>query len=288
MFYRSIFRKIKPDLIINYTIKPHLYGAIASKRTKVINFVSGVGSVFLKHNLIFYLSKYCYSLISRKVDMYVFLNKDDYNLFNNYKLIKNKYKIINGEGVNLDKFYNYVDFSLEPTFIFIGRLIKEKGVLDYLEAAKIIKEKYPKTRFLIVGAFYDKETVIDKDLIYKYEKLGIIKYLEYSYEINKVLKDVHVVVLPSYREGLPISLVEGLASKKVLIATDVSGNREVCIDGYNGYLVRVKDPNDLARAMEEYINLENKELMHENAIKSSIKYDKSKYVNEMVDLIERI
>lgn len=288
IFYRKIFRKIKPDIIVNYTIKPHLYGTIASRRTKVINFVSGVGSVFLKHNLIFHFSKCIYGLIAKKVDMYVFLNKDDYLEFKKYKFIKNDFKIINGEGVTLNNFYHYVDYSLPETFIFIGRLIKEKGILDYLEAAKIIKKKYPKTRFLVAGAFYDKDTVIDKDLLYSYEKEGIIEYLEYSYEINKVLRDVHVVVLPSYREGLPISLIEGLASKKVIIATDVSGNREVCIDGYNGYLVNVKDPVDIARAMEEYISLENKELMHENALKSSLKYDKAKYVNEMVDIIEKI
>lgn len=288
IFLRKLFKKIKPDIIINYTIKPHIYGTLVSKNAKVINFVSGVGSVFLKENLLFKICKCLYKYIAKKVDLYIFLNKDDQELFRKHKLIKNSYTIIQGEGVNLEKFEKEVNFNLPITFIFVGRLIKEKGIKEYLEAARIVKEKYPKIRFLIVGNFYNKNSVIQKNEIIAYHKQKIIEYLGYTYKINEVLKEVHVVVLPSYREGFPISLIEGLASKKFLIATNVAGCREVCIDGYNGFIVEAKNVNSLVQGIIKYINFEDKELLHENALNSSYQYAKEFYVERMVDLIGKI
>lgn len=287
-FYKKIFKIIKPNIIINFTIKPHIYGTMVSKKTKVINFVSGVGSVFLKHDLIFKVSKYLYRFISRKVDLYVFINNEDLEEFIELSLIKHDYEVINGEGVNLDKFYQEVDFSLPPTFIFIGRLVKEKGIEEYLKAAKVIKARHPETKFLVVGEFYDKDSVIDKVLFYDYVEMGIIEYLGFSDKVNEILRKVHVVVLPSYREGLPISLIEGLASKKFIIASDVAGCRDVCVDGYNGFLCESKNVDSIVYAIEKYLNFEEKEILHENALNSSYQYDKEFYVKKMVDLIEKL
>ena len=288
LFYKNIFKTINPDILINYTIKPHIYGTLVSKRTKIINFVSGVGSVFLNHNLVFKISKYMYQFISKKVDLYVFINDNDFEEFRNLSLIKNNYEIINGEGVNLDKFYHEVNFNLPPTFIFIGRLVKEKGIEDFLLAAKIIKTNYPGTRFLVAGEFYDKDSVIEKGLFYEYVEEGIIEYLGFKDNINEVLKDVHVVVLPSYKEGLPISLIEALASKKFIIASDVAGCRDVCVDGYNGFLCEAKNIGSLVYAIKKYLNFSDKELLHENALNSSYQYDKKLYIKKMVDLIEKL
>lgn len=287
-FLRKTIRKIKPDIIINYTIKPHLYGSLVSKDAKIINFVSGVGSVFLKRNLLFHLCKYFYRFIAKKVDLYIFLNNDDLELFQNLRLIKNKYEVIKGEGVHLENFYPEINFELPPTFIFIGRLVKEKGIIEYLFAAKKIKEKYPNTRFLVVGGFYDKESVVDKEYLLKFQSEGIIEYLGYSYNINEILRNVHVVVLPSYREGFSISLIEGLASKKFLITTNVAGCKDICIDGYNGFLVGPKNVEMLANAIERYILSEEKELLHENALNSSYQFNKIFYIEKMVDIVENL
>lgn len=287
-FYKKIINKIKPDLIINYTIKPHLYGSLVSKNTKIINFVSGVGSVFLRRNLIFYYCLLMYRLIKHKVNLYIFLNDEDLRLFSSLKITKNNYAIVKGEGVELNKFYKYVDFDLPPTFIFVGRLVIEKGIYEYLEAAKIIKNKYPNTRFYVAGAFYNKKSVIDKKLIDDFQKENIITYLGHTYNICEVLKKVHVVVLPSYREGIPISLLEGLASKKFLIASNVPGCKDVCIDGYNGFLVEVKNKDMLARKMEEYILCNEKKLLHEYALNSSYEYSKEFYIEKMVEIIEEV
>lgn len=287
-FYRKIIAKTKPDLIINYTIKPHLYGSLVSRKSKVINFVSGVGSVFLKRNIIYYYCVMMYRLIKHKVNLYIFLNNDDLMLFTNLKIVKNNYALIKGEGVELNKFYKGVDFSLPPSFIFIGRLVEEKGIYEYLEAAKIIKSKYPNTKFYVAGSFYNKKSVIDKKLIDDYQNHDIITYLGHSYNICEVLKKVHVVVLPSYREGIPISLLEGLASKKFLIASNVAGCKDVCIDGYNGFLFEVKNKDMLAKKMEEYILFKDKKLLHEYALNSSYEYSKEFYIEKMVDIIEEV
>lgn len=288
VFYKKIFNKIKPDIIINYTIKPHIYGTLVSKNAKVINFVSGVGSVFLYENLTFKICKALYKCLKRKVNLYVFLNSDDVNLFKRYDLIKNDFEIIKGEGVNLKKFDPVVKFNLPLSFIFIGRLVKEKGIIEYLEAAKMIKQKYPDSRFYIVGKLYDKNSVIKEEKLLMYQNQGIIEYLGYTYEINEILKEVHVVVLPSYREGFPISLIEGLASKKFIIATNVAGCKDICVDGYNGFLVKERSVESLVEGIEKYINFENKELLHENALNSSYQYAKEFYVEKMVDLIEKL
>lgn len=287
--YKKILKEINPDLMINYTIKPHVYATlVAPKKTKIINVVSGVGSVFTKKNILFHFVTCLYRFTTRKVDYYVFLNHDDYEDFRRLKILKQPYMFLNSEGVDLEKFYPYVNLSKPYTFIFIGRLVKEKGIIEYLEAAKRIKFKYPDTKFLIAGSYYKKKTAVSKDLIQSYENEKIVKYLGHRYDINEVLKDVHCVVLPSYREGMPISLIEGLASKKVIIASNVIGCKEVVEDGYNGFLADPMSEYDLSLKIEKYINSRNKEELHENALNSSKKYDRKLIVKQMIDLIEEI
>lgn len=287
--YRRIFKSIEPDLILNYTIKPHLFGTLmAPKRTKVINFVTGVGSVFEKRNLLFKIICFLYRFTSRKVDHYIFLNKDDYYLFSELEILRQPHTILSGEGIDSEKFYPHVDFNKPLSFIFIGRLLEEKGVREYLEAAKIIKRRFPEVKFFIAGDFYQKKSSLKRKDIYRYEKEGIVKYLGHRFDINVLLRDVHVVVLPSYREGMPFSLMEGLASKKFLIASAVPGCRDVVIDGYNGFLVRPKSSYDLILKMEKYIKSENKEELHNNAYASSSKFDQKKIIPEIVGLIGEI
>lgn len=287
--YRRIFKTIQPDLIINYNVKPHIYGTLmAPKKTKVINFVTGVGSVFEERNFLFKIVRCLYRLVSKKVDHYLFLNKDDYYLFSELDLLRQPHTIVPGEGIDLDKFYPYVDFNRPLTFIYIGRLLEEKGIREYLEAAKMIKRRFPEVNFLIAGDFYKKKSALKRSDISRYEEKGIVKYLGYRFDINVLLRDVHVVVLPSYREGLPFSLLEGLASKKFLIASAVPGCKDVVVDGYNGFLVRPRSSYDLVLKMEKYIKSDNKEELHNNAYISSEKFDQKKIIPEIVQLIREM
>lgn len=288
-FYRSVLKKEEPDLLINYTIKPHLLGTLAApSKTKIINFVSGIGTVFSRKDLAFQISKCLYRLLSRKVDCYIFLNNDDYQLFFNFKFLRQPHIILNGEGVDLDKFYPEVDFRLPLTFFFIGRLVAEKGIREYLEAAKMIKRRFPNIKFLIAGDYYHKKSSLLPEEIKAYEREGIVEYLGFCYDIEEVLRNVHVVVLPSYREGMPISLIEGLASKKFLLASNVPGCKDIIIDDYNGFLVRPLSSFDLAVKMEKYIFSKNKEQLHNNALKSARKYDQKIITAKLLGLIREM
>ena len=287
--YRKIVRTNRTDIINNYTIKPHLYATlVAPRKAKIINVVTGVSSALTQNTLMSRFVILFYRLISKKVDHYVFLNADDYNYFTKLKILKKSHSIIKGEGVNLENFYPYVDFSRPLTFIFIGRLVKEKGVIEYLEAAELIKRRFPGTRFLIAGAFYRKNSTVDRELVRRYEKKGIVKYLGYCHDINEILRGVHCVVLPSYREGLPISLVEALASKKIIIAADTVGSKDVVIDGYNGFLTTLGSSYDLAVKIEKYIFAQNKEELHNNALDTARQYDVAITIKEMQKIIEGV
>lgn len=288
-FYRKVFKYERPDLIINYSIKPHLHGTLAAPRKcKVINVVTGLGTAFEEENWLFKTVKCLYRLIARKVDHYIFLNEDDYHGFAEMELLRQPHTIIPGEGVELEKFQPYVNLSVPPVFIFIGRLVREKGIKEYLEAAKIIKRRFPDVSFWIAGDFYKKKSAIKESEIRDYEDKGIVKYLGHRFDIPLLLKDVHVVVLPSYREGMPFSLMEGLTSKKFLIASDVPGCRDVVKDGYNGFLVKPGSSYDLMLKMEKYIKSEYKEDLHENAYASAGKFDQKKIIPEIVGLIREM
>lgn len=288
-FYRRIFKNEEPDLLINYTIKPHLFGTLAAvRKTKIINFVSGIGTAFSQKNFTFKISRCLYRLLSHKVDYYIFLNEDDYLFFRDQKLLRQPHIILESEGVDLDRFHPVVDFDKPLTFIFVGRLVEEKGIREYMEAAKIIKRRFPETRFLIAGDYYQKKSRIKPEEVKAYEQNGIVEYLGFCFNIEEVLQDVHVVVLPSYREGMPLSLIEGLAAKKFLIASDVAGCKDIVIDNYNGFLVRSRSSFDLALKMEKYINSNNKEHFHNNSLTSSKKYDQKIITAKLLVLISEI
>lgn len=275
--FRKLHKKYKPDILINYTVKPHVYSTLMkSKKTKVINVVTGVGSAFLHKNLVFFLIKYMYRFIKGKVDAYIFLNYDDYADFKKNKLIlKNKVYFLNSEGIDTNKFYSEgYNFQVVPTFIFVGRMVMEKGINEYLEAAKIIKEKYD-SRFLIAGEIYNKKSVISGEKLENYINNGIVEYLGFRKDIEKVLKEVDCLILPSYREGMPISIIEAMAAKKCVIASNVTGIKEIINDNINGLLVKKKDVNDLVEKIEYYIKLDSKLKLeiHKNAYLSSQVYD---------------
>ena len=148
-----------------------------------------------------------------------------------------------------------------------------------------MKRRFPEVSFWIAGDFYKKKSVLKKTEIEDYVQKGIVRYLGYRFDINVLLKDVHVVVLPSYREGMPFSLMEGLAAKKFLIASDVPGCRDVIKDGYNGFLVRPRSSYDLILKIEKYIKSENKSDLHEHAHASSARFDQKKIIPEIIGLI---
>jgi glycosyltransferase involved in cell wall biosynthesis len=264
--YYKLFKDLKPDCILSYTIKPNIYGNFAANLLNIpsINNISGLGTLFIKKSIATHIGKLLYRFSLSSSYHVFFQNKDDKTLFIKNKLVDEKItSIIPGSGVDVDKFDCDRTKNIAKKFLFVGRLISDKGVLEYLDAAVSVLKKYPKKEFLLVGELGSlNNTAISKKQIEKYtNNYNQITYLGKTDDIKKVLQSVDIMILPSYREGLSRSLLEAAAMKLPIITTNVPGCRDVVEDGFNGFLCEVKSKYSLEKAIYKLISLtENKRL----------------------------
>lgn len=291
--YIRIIKKLKPDIILTYTIKPNIYGGIASRicKSKVIHTVTGLGSVYIQDmwqkEIVVLLNR----LAFKKASKIYFLNEDNEKFYKKLKIISsnNDTAIVPGSGVNLEKF-KYMELlpTSKITFTFIGRILKDKGIEEFLFAAKILINKYNNIKFQVVG-FVDEKKYIE--LLDRYQKKGIIEYLGKRDDIPKIMAESTCIVLPSYGEGRGTVLQEGAAIGRALITCDTYGCKENVEEGYNGFLCKVADPESLTCAMEEFIKLshEEKVLMGmRSRKKAEIEFDRNIIVNEYMQEIKKI
>ena len=268
--YYKIYKQIKPDVALHYTIKPNIYGTIGAKLAgvKVINNISGLGTVFLNDSLFSKIARNLYKIALKFSNKVFFQNPYDKELFIQNRLVeKNKTDLLPGSGIDTDKFKPLEKEKKDKfKFLFIARLVRDKGIIEYVEAARIIKnlklkiENYTEVEFQVLGAFYPgNPTAITKEQMEKWVKNGIITYLGVSDNVSEIIKNSDCVVLPSYREGLSRVLLEAASMAKPIITTDTPGCRDVVDDGINGFLCKVKDSKDLANKMEKMLNLSEDE-----------------------------
>lgn len=296
--YFNIYKEIKPDLALHFTVKPNIYGNMACKllHIKTINNISGLGSAFIRDNFITKIVKTLYKFSLKNSSKIFFQNEDDLNLFVNLNIIKkNKADIIPGSGVDIEKFkpVNCKKKNDIFTFLMVSRVVKDKGVLEYLEACKLLKEKGYKIECQLIGSFYlDNPTAISKEYIKKYEEKDIITYLGVTDNIKDIIAKADCIVLPSYREGTSRVLLESASMAKPIITTNVPGCKEVVDDGLNGFLCEVKNAKDLADKMEKMLNLseEERNAMGQKGREKIIKeFDEkiviSKYLNTIEELV---
>lgn len=288
----SILRVIKsekPDKIFTYQAKTVIYGAIAARLSgekEIYAMMGGLGSVFRndgKKSTTKEILKMEYKVAFALYKKIFFQNVDDYELMLKENLITpNQTQIINGSGVNLDKFIEK-PLPVEPVFLFVGRIIRDKGVIEYIEAAKIVNGKYPGVKIQIVGYFDTNPTSIKKEEIQKYIDDGTIEYLGETNDVRPFLEKCSVYVLPSYHEGTPKSVLEAMATGRPIITTDAPGCRETVIDGVNGFLVPVMDSEALAEKMIWMIeNKKEAEKMGQESLRiCKEKFDVNK-VNEVI------
>ncbi|MBS1506125.1 MAG: glycosyltransferase family 4 protein [Bacteroidetes bacterium] len=261
----SIYRKVRPDVILHYTIKPNVYGSFAAAFLGIpaINNVCGLGTVFLKKNLVSAIAIALYKISFRFPEKVFFQNQEDLHLFINRNLIKKeKADLLPGSGIDLKKF-TPMSFRRNHrfTFIMISRLIIDKGVLEYIEAIKILKDKGIQARFQILGAKDpEHKRGIKSAMIDEWINEGLIEYLGTTKNVQPYINGADCVVLPSYREGTPRALLEAASCGKPMIATDVPGCHQVVKDNYNGFLCNLKDAEDLAAKMENMLSLDNEQL----------------------------
>ena len=258
----NILKIVKPIAILNFTVKPVIYGTLAGRLCRnipVINTITGLGTAFITKSFTTVVVRLMYRFTFRFSHLVCFQNPDDQRYFEKLKIItKNKTKVLGGSGVDLSRFYPCQNRERENTrVLFVGRIIADKGIYELIEAAKIVKKEYPKTIFTLMGMIgVDNRTSISEIELDKWVSNGIIEYIPFRDDIRPVLSDSDLVVLPSYREGTPKTLIEAASMSKPLIATDVPGCREVVLDGVNGFLCEVKNSLSLANKIIKFIKLD--------------------------------
>ena len=256
----------KPDATLGYTSKPCIYGSLASKRAKVKNvtsLVTGGGYTFIsttfKARTLGLLVRFMYRIAFRKADRVIFQNRDDMNEFCEKGLVKRKKcSFVNGSGVNLNHF-KPAPLPANVSFFMLSRLLKSKGVCEYLEAARLVKRKYPEAKFYILGKYESAmQDAIDRAYVEKFISEGIVERFDETDDVRPYYAMSSVYVLPSYREGTPRTVLEAMAMGRPIITTDTQGCRETVIDGINGFLVPVRDSNAVADKMNWFIQNSDK------------------------------
>jgi glycosyltransferase involved in cell wall biosynthesis len=254
------FRRFRPDAVFVYAVKPVIYGSLAARLARVplrVAMITGTGSAFggggsRKRRLVSWLVRRLYRLGLAGVHVVFFQNPDDERLFRSLGLVgRGGQRIlrVGGSGVDLSK-YSPVPLPTGPlTFLLIGRVIRDKGVAEYVEAAKRVRLVHPEVRVQLLGPLDSNPTAISKEELDGWVASGAIEYLGRTPDVRPNLAAAHVCVLPSYGEGMPRSVLEAMAMARPVITTDVPGCRETVVAERNGYLVPVRDAGALADAM---------------------------------------
>ncbi len=292
----SLMKNEKPDAVLGYTIKPVVYGAIAAKIAGVKNInsmITGGGYTFISTTLharvLGFIVRILYRIGLAMADHVIFQNKDDLEEFCSKHLVsRKKSAVVNGSGVNMEQF-TPAPLPEKTTFFMLSRILKNKGVREYLRAAKALKEVHPEIRFCLLGKYEDNmQDAIPAEQVEPYIREGIVERFEETDDVRPYYADCSVYVLPSYREGTPRTVLEAMAMGRAIITTDTNGCRETVIEDENGYLVPVRDARTLARRMK-YL-AEHSDLIRKMGEKSRAyaeeKFAVDKVNKEMIRIME--
>ena len=252
---RSIYRRVRPDIILHYTIKPNIYGSLAAASLGIptVNNVCGLGTVFLRNNLLSRIAIQLYRWTFRFPKKVFFQNPDDRDLFVGKGLVSPEAAdLLPGSGIDLDRFAPATFSRSKPfTFLLISRLITDKGILEYVDAVRRLKAEGIQARFQVLGAKDPQHRRgISVETIQGWIDDETIEYLGTTEDVRPFIHAADCVVLPSYREGTPHTLLEAASCAKPIVATDVPGCHQVVKDRFNGMLCRMKDAADLAEKMK--------------------------------------
>lgn len=259
---RRLCTEIRPDVLLAYTVKPVIYASLAARTAGVPSrnaIITGLGYAFgasnLKQRLVGGLVHVLYRAALSGARTVFFQNPDDLDLFLKRGLVRrHKTVLLNGSGVDLDHYKVSSPPSGPTTFLLIARLLNDKGIIEYVEAARRIKRERSDARFQLVGPFDPNPSGIDRAQVNAWEREGVVEYLGRSRDVRPHLANCHVYVLPSYREGTPRSVLEAMSTGRPIITTDAPGCRETVVEGSNGFLVPIRDPEALAGAMRRFLD----------------------------------
>lgn len=263
--YMRMLAAERPDVLLGYTAKPNIYGSLAAHRLgiPVVNNISGLGSAFIRGGWLAATMRTLYRTALRRSRRVFFQNEDDLALFLTHRLVRREQTgLLPGSGVNLQRFVAMPPAAggrspLEGfTFLVVARLLRDKGIIEFVQAARQLRPSFPRARFQLLGAVDARNpTAIARAEVEGWVREGIVEYLGTSDDVRPHLAAADCVVLPSYREGTPRTLLEAAAMARPLIATDVPGCRDVVAEGVNGFLCEVRDAAALAAAMARMMAL---------------------------------
>ncbi|MGF6923370.1 glycosyltransferase family 4 protein [Paraburkholderia sp. 40] len=294
--YRQ-YRTIRPHVVFHYTIKPNIYGSIAAKLAGVqsVAVTTGLGYVFIQHSRAAQIAKRLYRFAFRFPREVWFLNRDDQAAFIDGKLLVHpeRARLLHGEGVDLEQFaFTPLRERAEFRFVLIGRLLWDKGVGEYVEAARQLRARYRHARFQLLGPVgVDNPSAITRDEVAEWEQEGVIEYLGEAHDVRPFITDADCVVLPSYREGVPRTLMEASAMGRPIVATDVPGCREVVADGVNGLLCEARNAQSLAASLARMLDMsgaERRAMAERGRQKVATEFDERMVVETYKDLVQKI
>lgn len=284
--YRKLLQQEKPDLVLTYTIKPNIYGGFCCGRRKIpyISTVTGLGSTFQKEGFLLKMIVAMYRIGLKKAVCVFFQNEENKNIFEKYHIKGRASRLVNGSGVNLRR------HALEPypggdevRFLFVGRMMKEKGIEELLSAARKLHGQ--RILFELLG-YCDEDY---QDRLDEEEREGVIRQLGFHPDVHEYLKNCSALVLPTYHEGMSNVLMEASATGRPVITTNISGCREIFEEGITGFGCEPKNSQDLICALEKFLKLsqEEREKMGQNARKKvEQEFDREKVVQAYFEEIE--
>lgn len=259
----ALMWRLRPRYVLSYTIKPVVYGSLAAWLTGVKHrfaLVTGLGYAFTgtasgKRALLRRLIQRLYRFALRRTHRVFFQNPDDEALFREFQLLPETVpsSVVNGSGVDVAQ-YSVAPLPDKPCFLLIARLLGDKGVREYAQAAQLVKAVYPEVVFRLVGWIDDNPDAITQRELDQWVDSGLLEFLGKLDDVRPAISDCSVYVLPSYREGTPRTVLEAMAMGRAVITTDAPGCRETVVDGDNGFLVPVKDVDALVAAMMKMID----------------------------------
>ncbi len=301
----KLLRKTRPHIVLSYTVKPVIYGGLAARFCKIpsiYSIITGLGHAFidvpaLRQRILRNVVRLLYTFSLRFSKKIFFQNPDDIDEFITLRITDRRRVVLtNGSGVDL-RHYFAVPLPSDPVFVLVARLLKEKGVREYVDAAKHLKKKFPALKCLLVGDLDSNPSSIGIEELSKWREEGYIEYCGYEKDVRPVIAEAAVLVLPSYREGTPRSVLEAMAMGRPVIVSNTPGCRETIampagtvldrksaevIKGENGFLVPVKDVEKLAQAMEQLIISPS---LRERMGESSRKFAEEKYAVNKINSI---
>jgi len=291
--YRRLLKELRPVAYLGYTIKPNVYGsfAAASLGIPALPNVSGLGTAFIRGGPLQQIVIRLYRIGFARAPVVFFQNGEDRQLFVDKRIVRpEQARVLPGSGVDLERFAPSPPADGPSTFLFVGRLLRDKGVNEFIEAARLVRARLPDARFQLLGPIDEgNRTAITRGQLDVWVGEGIAEYLGTTDDVRPFIAASSAVVLPSYREGLPRSLLEAAAMARPLIATDAPGCRDVVEDGVNGYLCAVRDSASLADAMRRFdgLPLERRIAMGEAARrKVQERFSEERVVDTYLEVLE--